>query len=145
VDSCRMHDLRVREAKDTLDVGRSEGLGHEHDIVVERPSHRAEVLEDVRLLEHETAGDDVLDVVLGHLLVVPQQVQRLLALDLLHHVGLLLHVALEQVLFVVYAGSVVSEIKSTGKAALDRWIVGSSDRRITASLPCRRWITRAHL
>ena len=61
----------------------------------------AEVREDERLLRVDTTSDNVLNVVLAHLVVVVQQVQGLLELVLLRQLRLLLHISLQQVLLVV--------------------------------------------
>lgn len=110
--------LRVSEPKDVLALVERNSLGEEDYVLVESPAERSAylasvtetdnsphslgILEDIRLLKEEPARDNILDIIGCHSLIVPQQVDGLLSLDLLHCFRLLLDVTLEQVLFVIY-------------------------------------------
>lgn len=63
--------------------------------------HGLTILEDVRLLQDEPTRNDILDIIMRHALVVPEQIDGLFTLDLLEHLGLFLDIALQKVFLVV--------------------------------------------
>lgn len=60
-----------------------------------------QVGEDIGLLGDNTTSNNILDVILAHLLVVSEEIKRFLSLDLLHELLLFLCISLKEVFLVV--------------------------------------------
>lgn len=109
--------VRVAEAENVSALAESDGLGDEVDVLVEDTTvvwlegfycrgscdipDSVQVGEDKSLLRDDSTSNDVLDVVLAHLLVVSEEIKRFLGLDLLHELLLLLGVSFKEVFFIV--------------------------------------------
>lgn len=109
--------VRVAKAKNVSALAEGDSLGDEVDILVEDTAvvwlegfllqgscdipDCVQVGEDEGLLRDDTTSNDIFDVVLAHLLVVSEEIKRLLGLDLFHELLLLLGVSFKEVFFIV--------------------------------------------